>query len=112
MLVRIVLFTLIFRAAILRDRALAANGEGRWRAMRFARDQWPGLVLQLGMFLGVAVVFKVVPDFVIAPMIPPDWSRIYWAGVLALKNPTIIAFTMVWIVGTLRQMSMPRQQLT
>jgi hypothetical protein len=110
MLVRILLFALIFRIAILRDPALAAQGESRWRrATRFARDQWPSLVLQFGMFMGVAIIFKVVPDILIAPRIPSDWSRIYWAAVLAMKNPTIIAFTMVWIVGALRQMWMSRE---
>ena len=76
--------------------------------MRFAREQWRSLVVQLGMFLSVAVIFKVVPDILIASRIPSEWSRFYWAGVLGLKNPTIIAFTMVWIVGTLRQMIMPQ----
>jgi len=109
LLVRILLFVLIFRAAVLCDTALVEHRNNRWRrAMRFAREQWRSLVVQLGMFLSVALIFKVVPDILIAPRIPLEWSRFYWAGVLALKNPTIIAFTMIWIVGTLRQMIMPQ----
>lgn len=109
---RVLLFGLIFRAAIGGAPDLSADERGYWRrAAQFARKEWQSLAIQFGMFLVVAVIFKVIPDMLIAPRIPPGQSRFYWAAVLALKNPTIIAFTMVWIVGAIRQMLSPDHSL-
>jgi hypothetical protein len=41
---------------------------------------------------------------VVAPRIPDDTQAVYWAVILAVKNPTIIAFTMIWEIGVIRQM--------
>ena len=79
------------------------SGERWMRCKAFHRTQWPSVVIQLGL-IGVAVlVFDILPDRFIAPLVPEDSQRIYWAVLLGVKNPTIIAFTLVWIVGIFRQ---------
>jgi hypothetical protein len=102
---RLLLVGVIVWLAFAKDTTISGlNSAERWmRCKAFHRTQWPSLVIQLGL-IGVAVlVFDVLPDQFIAPLVPEDSRRIYWAVLLGVKNPTIIAFTLVWIVGIFRQ---------
>ncbi|WP_214406977.1 hypothetical protein [Pseudonocardia lacus] len=73
------------------------------RLGRYARRQWPALLLQFAG-LGVAsLVFDTIPDLLVAPLVPPSGQAVYWAVLLAVKNPTIIAFSMVWMFALLHQ---------
>jgi hypothetical protein len=60
--------------------------------------------LPVGALLAATfAIFSLLPDIVIAPRIPDDAQAVYLAVLLAIKNPTIIAFTMIWQVGVIRQ---------
>jgi hypothetical protein len=39
--------------------------------------------------------------------IAPEAHPLYWAILLAVKNPTVIAVFLVWTVGIARQMMLP-----
>lgn len=60
------------------------------------------LVTQLSLLLLVSLLFKVVPELLIAPLVPTSGQKLYTALLLAIKNPTIIAFTSIWIIGMAR----------
>jgi hypothetical protein len=97
---RILLFVLIVRLVF-----RTGSGSG-WRGVRaFLRDRWPSLLVQALLLAVLTVVFEIVPDQIIARLVPPTVTSAYWAILLAVKNPTIIAFTMVWYVVAARQMT-------
>jgi hypothetical protein len=98
-LARLILLYQIARRAILRDDELRPFGrvESARRLGRFARAHWPSLVVQLAMLAAAGVLFKVIPDGVAGD----DPRKV--ALLLALKNPTVIAFTIIWWVGIIRQ---------
>ena len=103
---RVLLVVLIVRVAILADERLKAvsTKASLARMVSFARRFWSSLAVQGTLILGLAVVFDVIPERVVAPMVPPGAESLYWAVLLAVKNPTVIAFMMIWLVGTVRQM--------
>ncbi|HET6703749.1 hypothetical protein [Amycolatopsis sp.] len=94
---RIALVVLLWRLAM---RGLTL----RWSAGRtFARKHWRSLLWQ-GAFLGAAVVvFEIVAEQVLATLLPEPARRTYLAVLLFLKNPTVIALTVVWWIGLIRQ---------
>jgi hypothetical protein len=101
--VRLLLVVLIAR--------IAFAGSGRGGVWRFLRERWLSLVFQVLFLGGLAAVFDFVPERIVAARVPPDLQRAYWAALLGLKNPTVIAFTMVWMVGAARQASLYPQPL-
>jgi hypothetical protein len=72
------------------------------RARRFVAAHRTSLQLQCFLFVLAILVFKVGPDRV-GDLLPADERHPYLAVLLFLKNPTIIAFSLVWVVGTVRQ---------
>jgi hypothetical protein len=61
-----------------------------------------------GVALAAAfVMFDIVPGAVMAALVAPDRLALAEASLLAAKNLTVIAFTMVWVVGMARQLSAP-----
>jgi hypothetical protein len=56
----------------------------------------------------LGVVFDIIPERIVAPMVATDAEPLYWAALLAVRNPTVIAFMMIWLVGTVRQMLLTR----
>lgn len=57
------------------------------------------------LLLAAAIVaFDLIPERVVAPRIPEHTQPLYWAVLLAAKNLTVIALTMIWLVGAVRQM--------
>jgi hypothetical protein len=80
---------------------LAAVGKPRWA---FVTTHWRGLVLQGGLLLLATLIFKFGLDSV-GGLLPEPARQPYLAGLLFIKNPTIIAFTVVWVVGVVRQLA-------
>ncbi|KII00073.1 hypothetical protein LP52_03850 [Streptomonospora alba] len=103
---RVVLVVLLVRMAVLADdevrRTRHLGALNRIRA--FAERGWPSLLLQAGFLLALAAVFNVVPERIVPRWLPPSAEDLYWAALLAGKNVTVIAFTLVWMVGAARQL--------
>ncbi|MFE1468687.1 hypothetical protein [Nocardiopsis dassonvillei] len=103
---RVVLIVLVIRIAILKDERVRAGrrlGDGR-RVQAFLDHRWPGLLWQGVLLLALFAVFSVVPEQVVPLWIPASEQDLYWALLLAVKNVTVIAVTLVWMVGAVRQM--------
>jgi hypothetical protein len=100
---RLLLVVLIARRTFAGGRDASRTPSPRRGTWAFLRERWLSLALQVGMLGVLAAVFDLVPDRVVAPLIPTDLQRLYWAALLGLKNPTVIAFTLVWLVGAVRQ---------
>lgn len=103
---RILLFVIVFYLAIAAEEKLQGvdGKEAARRAGRFARDHWRSLLVQVGLLLLAVIIFDRIPEAVIAPRISEEAQPIYWASLLAVKNLTIIPFTLIWQIGILRQM--------
>ncbi len=102
MAARVLLVVVIWR--------LATRGERpAWSAARsFATRHWPSLVWQ-GVLLAVAfLVFDVGTEQVVGGLLPESARQTYLAVLLFVKNPTVIAFTLVWWVGLVRQAAVSR----
>jgi Ca2+/H+ antiporter len=94
---RVLLVVIAFRIAVPR----IEFAELLRRARSFADRHWPSLVCQGGLLLLLTFLFKVAPENLV-----PLWTDVgpgYTAVLLAVKNVTVIAFTMLWVVGVLRQ---------
>jgi hypothetical protein len=102
---RAVLIVLLWRWIIGADARLRGigPGEGVRRVGRYVRRDWPALAVQLAGFAAAVLVLDAIPDLLIAPLVPPAAGPSYWAVLLAVKNPTVIAFTFVWVLALLHQ---------
>ncbi|MEV1332949.1 hypothetical protein AB0J20_25645 [Micromonospora costi] len=102
-LVRLLLLALIIRIML---RELAASGIGRheaWSRLKAGIDARPIAFWSQWAVLAVAfVVFDVIPNAVIALAVPAADRDMVSAIVVAVKNPTVIAFTFLWLVGIAR----------
>lgn len=92
--VRVLLLAVIWRLAVPR-------GPQRWNA--FAREHWRSLVIQCGLLAAAALVFDTGLESV-GGLLPESARQTYLAVLLFVKNPTIIAFTFVYVVGMVRQL--------
>ena len=103
--IRGLLVVLLVRWVLLADGRLRGVRlvPGLGRLARFARRHWPALLLQLGGFAAAFLVLDTLPDLAIAPLVPEPARPTYRAVLLAVKNPTVIAFTLVWELALLRQ---------
>jgi hypothetical protein len=103
---RVALLVMLVRLAIMAEDRLRRVDwrESLRRVQAFVRIHWRSLLVQVVLLLTATAIFDAVPDRVIAPRVPADAQPAYWAVLLAVKNPTIIAFTMIWQVGIVRQM--------
>lgn len=97
-LVRLVLLVTIWRLA---------GPTGRLR-LTFVKEHWPSLVIQGGLLTLAALIFDVGLEGV-GHLLPENARRTYLAVLLFVKNPTIIAFTFVWLVGIVRQLADRRE---
>ncbi|QBI53061.1 hypothetical protein [Streptomonospora litoralis] len=103
---RLLLVVLLIRLAILRDervRSWSHLRAGR-RIKAFLARRWPSLLIQVVLLLGFTVVFDVIPERIVPLWLPASAEDTYWAVLLAAKNVTVIAFTIIWMVGAVRQM--------
>lgn len=97
MAARVTLLAVALRLALPR----LALAELPRRARSFADRHRPSLIHQGLLVLLLALLFKVVPEDLV-----PLWTDVgpeYWAVLLAVKNMTVIAFMMLWVVGAVRQ---------
>lgn len=68
---------------------------------RFARSRTGVLLASASMLVALTLVAKVIPDAVVATL--PEQSRSGWRSwELAVKNVTVIPFTMVWMTALVR----------
>jgi len=88
-------------------RLATPKGRPSWtHARTFTREHWPSLVFQAGLVMAAALVFDIGLESV-GDLLPDP--RTYLAVLLFVKNPTIIAFTTVWLVGVVRQVALARE---
>lgn len=103
---RILLIGVIIWIAIYRDDGISQMSDetkqGRMEA--FFSAEWPSLIVQFALLAGVIVVFNFILEQIVVQWLPPNLEAIYLASLIAAKNPTVIAFTMIWMVGIVRQM--------
>ncbi|GAA1327238.1 hypothetical protein [Pseudonocardia xinjiangensis] len=101
--VRIVFVALVVRLAVTREPAISALGAaevGR-RLRAFAAHHPRSLVLQVGLIAVLFALADLVPEQLVPALTPV--GPLYWAVLLAVKNVTVIPFTMIWLVGAVRQ---------
>ncbi|MDU0288655.1 hypothetical protein [Saccharothrix longispora] len=99
--VRIALVVLVWRVALRGERP-------DWPGARaFARRHWPSLGWHLVLMSAAALVFDVGLEAAGA-LLPEAWRQTYLAVLLFAKNPTVIAFTVLWWVGVVRQAAVSR----
>ncbi|MEU8301576.1 hypothetical protein AB0C04_30335 [Micromonospora sp. NPDC048909] len=102
-LVRLLLLLLIIRLLLTE---LAASGIDRhraWARLTAGIDARRVAFWLQWVVLAVAfVVFDVIPNVVIAAAVPEAGRETVTAVVVAVKNPTVIAFTFLWMVGIAR----------
>lgn len=84
----------------LRDLRFAA---GARRVVTCARRHPRALALQLVGFAAAFLVLDTLPDLATAPLVPGPAPPTYRAVLLAVKNPTVIAFTLVREIALLHQ---------
>jgi hypothetical protein len=95
--VRVALVVVIWRFAM-RDVTL------RWQAFRgFLKVHWQSLVWQGVLLAGAFGVFEVLAEHVAGGLLPESARQTYLAVLLFAKNPTVIALTMIWLIGLIRQ---------
>lgn len=101
---RVLLVVLVVRIVLLADPVVGRLGRGE--ARRRARTSLPrhtrSLLAQGALLAVLFVLADVVPEQVVPALV--DVGPPYWAGLLALKNLTVIPFTLIWCVGVARQL--------
>lgn len=104
--VRLLLLWLIIRASIIRDPQLRDIGkDGRKRRIKyFMKHRWLSLVFQLILIGAATLIFDVFLEGVVGSWVPDNFETKYLGILLAIKNPTIIAWVLIWMVGIPRQM--------
>ncbi|MCT2586330.1 hypothetical protein [Actinophytocola gossypii] len=99
--VRVLLVVLVWRIAF-------AGARPDWnRARAFVDTHWRGLVCQSAFLVAAFGFFGVFAEQVVGGLLPESAQQTYLAVLLFVKNPTVIAFTMVWVVGAIRQAALP-----
>ncbi|MBM6403562.1 hypothetical protein JQN72_04800 [Phycicoccus sp. CSK15P-2] len=103
-LVRLALVAYVVVHGVSRDPTWrAASQRPRPSALGLYRRH-PGLVpWHLALLATGLVVFDVVPDLLVRTMVAPGDQALAWAVLLAVKNPTVIAFSLLWTVALVRQ---------
>lgn len=100
--VRLTLLVVVWRLA-------APHGRLAWAHVRtFAKAHWPSLAFQGGLLTLAALIFDTGLEGA-GEWLPADARQTYLAVLLFIKNPTIIAFTFVWLVGIAREVACVRQ---
>ncbi|MGH8877815.1 MAG: hypothetical protein ACRD0P_10800 [Stackebrandtia sp.] len=103
---RLALIYLVPVLAIARDPRLRPYSwdERASRAVRFiGANKFAATVPLLVLGAGL-VVFKLLPEWAIENWVATADRDMAFAILLAVKNPIIITFTFIWIVGTVRHM--------
>ena len=103
---RLLLLVLIFRIAILGDPVIGSlsKQERKTRIHAFFRYRWLSLVFQFLLLLCATMIFDIFPERILSSFLPPSMQHLYLAILLGIKNPTIIAWVLTWMIGIPRQM--------
>jgi hypothetical protein len=105
MIVGLSLIPSVQRLVVMIWRLATRHGQVRWARWRdFADAHWPSLVVQGGLVMAATLVFGFGLEDVVGGMLAESARQTYLAVLLFVKNPTVIAFTFVWMVGVVRQM--------
>jgi hypothetical protein len=87
------------------DRLRRLRARDAWASVKaFLLGWWPSLVVQWLLLAAAVVVFDLVPEQVVPRWVPDRVEAAYLAVLLLVKNLTVIAVTMLWWVGAVRQM--------
>ncbi|WP_433284971.1 hypothetical protein ACQPZQ_26365 [Pseudonocardia sp. CA-142604] len=100
---RVAFIALVLRFAIQQEPTIGPIGAtevGR-RLRAFSAQHPRSLVLQVVLIALLFVLADVVPERLVPALTPV--GPLYWAVLLAAKNLTVIPFTMIWLVGAVRQ---------
>lgn len=100
--VRVLLVVLVIRLMLAELAAAGIDGREARARLRLGLDTRRLAFWTQWLLLGIAfVIFDVIPESLIATL--PDAPReTATAWLVACKNPTVIAFTMLWMVGIAR----------
>lgn len=75
-----------------------------WRsAQAFLRQRWPSLLVTLALLTVAFVIFDVTLERIVPQAVPDAARDAYRSALFALKNLTVIPFTMIWLVAVIRQ---------
>ena len=102
------IFTLVLRLLFLVwvARALLRKPGLLWHAGRrlaaFARHSWPVLVGHLVLLTAATLIFNTLLEGVGPALLPESARADFLAWLLAVKNVTVIPFTLIWLVTMLR----------
>ncbi|GAA3012221.1 hypothetical protein [Streptosporangium longisporum] len=103
---RVLLVYMIIKLAIVDDPALRPLArDGRWRRLGvFAARRRSDVAAQF-LILGAAfTLFDILPDLAVGAWVAEDARETVTSVLVSAKNPTVIAFTLVWMVGVARLM--------
>lgn len=98
--VRLAFVVWLVRTLITRDDGLSRRAGPRLWA--FCRLQWPVVVGHLVLLTAAALIFNNLLEGAGAALVSEDQLPTFWAWLLAVKNVTIIPFTLVWLVVMVR----------
>lgn len=103
---RLALLAVVYRLAVRADSALTGvDADQAWDRMKaFTRNRWPALAGHVLCLAAVYLVSAVLPGLALRTWVPAADRNLNQAVLLAVKNPTVIAFCMIWTVGVIRQM--------
>jgi hypothetical protein len=74
-----------------------------WASTRaFLRDRWPSLLITVGLLLLAFAVFDLALERVVPLAVPGSAQDAYRSILFAVKNLTVIPFTMIWMVSVVR----------
>ncbi|MFF0744670.1 hypothetical protein ACFYVL_30150 [Streptomyces sp. NPDC004111] len=112
---RVVLVCYVVQLALRKDPEVLW-GRGGGSPMRHS-SQWraflPYLAGQGVLLLAAMFVFDFVPERLLAPAEGTTGHELYFACLLAVKNLTVIPFTLIWMTGIARrQLLLPVKELT
>jgi hypothetical protein len=104
--VRLLLVVLIVRLVARDDPGLRDLGaRGVWeRFGEFVHRERAAFLTQFAVLGAAFVVFDTLPTAAITAWVPDPQAELVMAVLVAAKNPTVIAFTLIWMVAVVRAM--------
>jgi hypothetical protein len=108
---RVLLFYLIIKIGIGADPELGhAKKQDLFGS---AVDRHKGLFALQFVILGAAfVLLDILPNAAIALWVPAEQQELVTSIVVAAKNPTVIAFTFLWMAGVARELMLRQRAVT
>jgi|GEM_PF-2739243 len=105
---RVLLVWLLLRYAFTDDPTLGRlTIAQRWNRFTAFVDRHPiAFIIQFGVLAAAFMMFDRLPDLATTTLAAPADQPLITAVVVALKNPTVIALTLSWMVGAARIMAL------